>query len=76
MSKLGKKPIAIPKDTKVKIENGKLKIGIQSYLQYSLTYQKEYFGIRLQGNNHFSTLFSIEKPDLGFSKISITYVPN
>ena len=24
MSKLGKKPIAIPKDTKVKVENGKL----------------------------------------------------
>ena len=24
MSKLGKKPISIPKDTKVKVENGKL----------------------------------------------------
>ena len=24
MSKLGKKPITIPKDTKVKVENGKL----------------------------------------------------
>ena len=69
-------PVDIDVGLSTEIENGKLKIGIQSYLQYSLTYQKEYFGIRLQGNNHFSTLFSIEKPDLGFSKISITYVPN
>ena len=69
-------PVDIDVGLSTEIENGKLKIGIQSYLQYALTHQKEYFGIRLQGNNHFSTLFSIEKPDLGFSKISITYVPN
>ena len=69
-------PVDIDVGLSTEIENGKLKIGIQSYLQYALTHQKEYFGIRLQGNNHFSTLFSIEKPDSGFSKFSITYVPN
>ena len=60
------------------IENGKLKIRIQSYLQYALTEEIEHFGINLQGSIHndpFSIL-SIEKPDSGFSNISIEYVDN
>lgn len=60
------------------IENGKLKIRIQSYLQFALTEEMEHFGIILQGsmqNDPFSIL-SIEKPDSGFSNISIEYVSN
>ena len=60
------------------IENGNLKIRIQSYLQYALTQEIEHFGINLQGsihNNPFA-IVSIVKPDSSFSTISIEYISN
>ena len=60
------------------IENGKLKIRIQSYLQYALTQEIEHFGINLQGSIHNDpfAIVSIVKPDSSFSTISIEYISN
>ena len=57
-------------------EDGKLKIGIQSYLQYALTQEIEHFGINLQGsiNNDPFAIVSVVKPDSSHSIISIEYV--
>ena len=46
-------------------EDGKIKIGIQSYLQYALTQEIEHFGINLQGsiNNDPFAIVSVVKPD-------------
>ena len=59
-------------------EDGKLKIGIQSYLQYALTREIEHFGINLQGsiNNDPFSIVSVVKPDSSYSTISIEYVSN
>jgi len=59
-------------------EDGKLKIGIQSYLQYALTQEIEHFGINLQGsiNNDPFSILSVVKPDSSYSTISIEYVSN
>ena len=59
-------------------EDGKLKIGIQSYLQYALTQEIEHFGINLQGsiNNDPFSILSLVKPDSSYSTISIEYVSN
>ena len=59
-------------------EDGKLKIGIQSYLQYALTREIEHFGINLQGsiNNDPFSIISVVKPDSSYSTISIEYVSN
>ena len=58
------------------IENGNLKIRIQSYLQYALTQEIEHFGINLQGsiNNDPFAIVSVVKPDSSHSIISIEYV--
>ena len=59
-------------------EDGKLKIGLQSYLQYALTQEMEHFGINLQGsiNNDPFSIVSVVKPDFSYSTISIEYVSN
>jgi len=57
-------------------EDGKLKIRIQSYLQYVINGEIDHFGISLKSsiNNDPFSKFSIEDPDSGFSEITIEYV--
>ncbi len=57
-------------------EDGKLKIRIQSFLQYVINGEINNFGISLKSsvNNDPFSKFSIEDPDSGFSEITIEYV--
>lgn len=57
-------------------EDGKLKIRIQSYLQYIINGEIDHFGISLKSsvNNDPFSKYSIEDPDSGFSEITIEYV--
>jgi hypothetical protein len=60
----------------VEYENGKLKIQVQSYFQFVLTEEIEHFGIILRSsiqNDPFS-IISVEKPDSGYSNISLEFV--
>ena len=60
----------------VEYENGKLKIQVQSYFQYVLSDEIEHFGIILRSSIHNDpfSIISVEKPDSGYSNISLEFV--
>ena len=51
-------------------------IGLQSYLQYAINEEIEHFGISLQTSIYSDpfNLLRVERPDSGYSRISIEYV--